>query len=443
MLNLGIKIMLDNKIRSLFTFVGVGFAVSLVCIQGGMLLGLLDNASCTIDHAGADLWITARNTPNVDFANTFPEAYVNRVRSLPEVDRADNLIVWFVPIALPSGAKESTQMYAMEDFRSWNLPWNLEVGDVTNLRRSRAIILDASSTGRYGPFEVGQYRELGGVRLQIIGRSREAQSFTTTPIAFLDYQIAQELIPSELRNRTTYILVKLRPGADRKAVQDRLKKLLPFNSVLTREDWAARSKKYWLTRTGLGMSMGLTVFLGCLVGVVIVGQTLYTSTLEHTREFGTVKAIGGTNASICAIVAQQAGVAALVGFVLGVSISLTVRLAMTHFGLKLILPLAQIGWVFVGTVVLCLLASVLSFGRVASLDPRSSFASNVKSRPRGPSMQGVDILCREIEHATDLAGNAGRFPVGCDSGDWSGQVVRDRTGNRPCRPWDFALGAPG
>ena len=35
-----------------------------------------------------------------------------------------------------------------------------------------------------------------------------------------------------------------------------------------------------------------------VVGVVVVAQTLYTSTMEHIKEFGTVKAIGGTNADI-------------------------------------------------------------------------------------------------------------------------------------------------
>ena len=45
--------------------------------------------------------------------------------------------------------------------------------------------------------------------------------------------------------------------------------------------------------TGLGLNMYITVFLGCLVGIVVVAQTLYTSTMEHIKEFGTVKAIGG------------------------------------------------------------------------------------------------------------------------------------------------------
>ncbi len=56
--------------------------------------------------------------------------------------------------------------------------------------------------------------------------------------------------------------------------------------------------------------MIMTVFLGCLVGVVVVAQTLYTSTMEHIKEFATVKAIGGGNAEIYGIIAKQAAIAA-------------------------------------------------------------------------------------------------------------------------------------
>ena len=41
---------------------------------------------------------------------------------MPGVLRADNLIVWFVPVALPSGAKEATIVYALEDFPALEVP---------------------------------------------------------------------------------------------------------------------------------------------------------------------------------------------------------------------------------------------------------------------------------------------------------------------------------
>src|SRR5437660_6455884 len=103
MIDLARKILLHDKLLFLITVCGVGFAVALVLVQTGLFLGLLDNASITIDHLDADVWVLAKNTPNIDFARTFSDAYVNRVRSVEGVQRADNLIVWFIRMALPNG----------------------------------------------------------------------------------------------------------------------------------------------------------------------------------------------------------------------------------------------------------------------------------------------------------------------------------------------------
>ncbi len=295
MVDLATKSLLHDKLRFLITVSGVAFAVTLVFVQVGLFLGLLDNASVTIEHIDADLWVTSRNTPNVDFAHTFPDTAVKRVRSVPGVARADNLIVWFVTVNLPTGAQEGSLVYALEDFSGWNIPWNVAEGELSDLRRGQYFFLDESAVKRYGAFEVGQYREILGQRMKIIGRTREARSFTTTPILFVDFDRAQTLNPQSLRGKTTYVLVKLAPGADAAAVKAEIARRLPYNDVYTKKEWAARSRNYWVQSTGIGLNMYLTVFLGCLVGVVVVAQTLYTSTMEHLKEFGTVKAIGGGN----------------------------------------------------------------------------------------------------------------------------------------------------
>ena len=169
-------------------------------------------------------------------------------------------------------------------------------------------------------------------------------------------------------------MVKLAEGADAEAVRAAIRKRLPYNDVWTREAWAARSRSYWTDNTGLGLNMVMTVFLGCLVGVVVVAQTLYTSTMEHIKEFATVKAIGGGNAEIYGVIAKQAAIAAVVGFALG---------AVMAYGLRPVMagdrpeadpdpePVASPS--SRGTLALCLGASAISFRRVASLDPALVF----------------------------------------------------------------------
>src|SRR6516165_9006518 len=218
MVDLALKMLLDDKTRFLVTVLGVGFGVALVLIQVGLFFGLLENASITIEKLDADLWVMARNTANVDFGNPFPETHVQRVRSIPGVARADNLIVWYAVVALPTGAKESVVYYALEDFQLWAFPWRVTEGSTADLRRGRFVILDESAERRFGPFAVGDFREFQGRRLKIIGRTREARSFTTNPMAFIDYHLAQNLSPEELSGQTTFIIVKLEPWADAQMV---------------------------------------------------------------------------------------------------------------------------------------------------------------------------------------------------------------------------------
>lgn len=373
MVDLAWKMLFHDKVRFAITLSGVAFAVMLVLVQTGLFGGLLANATVTIEHMGADIWVTSKNSPNLDFVHQFSESNVERVRAVPGIQRADNLILSFMQVSLPTGAEETTVVYALEDFAAWGVPWHVSKGDLSDLKRGPHVIFDEFAKKRFGAFEVGDYRELNGRRLKIVGTTKEAKSFTTTPLAFLDYKVAQSLQPDLLRGRSSYILVKLQPGADRERVMADLRRILPHNDVYTAADWAKRSRDYWIENTGIGFNAFLTVFLGCLVGVVVVAQTLYTSTMEHLREFGTVKAIGGSNWDIYRILGKQAVLSAIFGFVLGYVPARALEPVIAKADLQLIIPGELSMTVLAGTVALCLAAAIVSFRKVASIDPALVF----------------------------------------------------------------------
>jgi putative ABC transport system permease protein len=374
MVDIARKMLFHEPVRFAITVLGVAFAVLLVVVQIGLFLGLLNNASITIEHADADLWVTSRNTPNIDFGHSFPDSNVQRIRSVPGVARADNLIVTYAQVALPNGAEETAVLYAMEDFARWGLPWVVAEGNVEDLRRGRTMLLDDSATRRFGAFRVGEAREVNRQRLDIVGRSRGAKSFTTMPIMFVRFRLAQQLVPDELEGRTMYAVVKLEPGANAATVAAEIRSRLPYNDVFTKKEWSERTRDYWTTSTGIGLNMGLTVFLGCLVGLVVVAQTLYASTLEHLAEFGTVKAIGGSNRDIYAILVRQAVISAVVGYVVGLVPCFAVaKLASDLADADVVLSPTILGVVFAGTVGLCVLAASVSFRKVASIDPALVF----------------------------------------------------------------------
>lgn len=373
MVDLAWKNLVHDRVRLVITVSGIAFAVVLVLVQVGLMLGLLNNASVTIEHIGADIWVTSRNTPNIDFSHPFPEHAVERVRSVPGVLRADNLIVAPLELTLPNGAQEGGLVYALEDFQRWGIPWQVEAGELRDLRRGNYVFMDASAERRYGAFSLGEYRLYQGQRFKIIGRTRGVRSFTTTPVSFMTFERLQRLLWSRLGGQTTYVIAALSPGADPAAVKAEISRRLPHNSVFLRDEWAARSRMYWIKNTGIGLNIVVTTFLGCLVGLAVVGQTLYTATVEHIREFGTFKAIGATNRAIYGVLLRQALFASLFGYLVGVSASFAIRAAVSGAGLEIRIPAVMIASVLGGAVLVCLLGATLCFRKVATIDPALVF----------------------------------------------------------------------
>ena len=122
----GGKILLYDKTRFAVTVMGVAFAVALVFVQVGLFEGLISNASVTIEQSSADLWVTAEKPRTSTSRARSPRPTSSGWRSVPGVARADNLIVWVVRVALPTGATEDAVVYGLEDCVRWRLPWQVE-----------------------------------------------------------------------------------------------------------------------------------------------------------------------------------------------------------------------------------------------------------------------------------------------------------------------------
>ncbi|HQB47123.1 MAG TPA: ABC transporter permease, partial [Polyangiaceae bacterium] len=317
--------------------------------------------------------IASHSSPNVDFGHTFSARYVHRVRAVPGVKRADNLIVYYLPVVQPSGAVVTTIVYAMKNFSAWGLPWDVRQGNLDDLRRGSNIFIDESAGRTFDPFALGEYRETQGYRLQIVGTTKGAVSFTTYPMMFLDISTMRSVLPDLTEGQTTFVLVELEPDADVEQTREILRQRLPHHDVWTKAEWRQMSREYWIVTTGLGFNIFVTAALGCLVGLVIVAQTLYASTLEHVHEYATFKAIGGNNKSIYWMLTKQAFICAVLGFLMGLCPVLAMQAWVPKLGLSLVTPAWLVASVFGGAVLLCLASATASFRTIATVDPALVF----------------------------------------------------------------------
>lgn len=371
--DLAVKMLFHDGLRFAVTLTGLGFAVLLALFTAGLVLGLLDRGSSVIEMLGADLWVTSRNIGVVDFPVNFPETRLTAVRSVAGVARADNLLVDVGVVKTTTGSVEPITVYAVESFANWHLP--LVEGRVRDLEELEGIALDGSmmSHRRIGAFRVGDYREIDGRRLKILGETLGPSTFTTSPLAFMEFGLLQSIMPHG-PGQTSYIIVKLLPGADAGAVAAEIKRRLPLNEVFTSAQWVRNTRHYWLYRTGLGLNLGIDVMMAFIVGIVVVAQSVYVSTTEHLKEFGMIKAIGGSDWDIYRILLRHAYIYALASFLVGyLGVLIVDPILRSADDMGVVLNPELLFGTLVVFAVMSVAAAMLSFRKVAELDPARVF----------------------------------------------------------------------
>jgi putative ABC transport system permease protein len=130
---------------------------------------------------------------------------------------------------------------------------------------------------------------------------------------------------------------------------------------------------YWMFTTGAGVAVLLAAVLGLVVGVVIVAQTIYATTVDHLREYGTLKAMGATNAYLYRVIIQQALISAVAGYIVAMIVSRFVVQGSQKGGAAILLPTPVAAAMLGVTIVMCIAAALVSINKVTRLDPAMVF----------------------------------------------------------------------
>lgn len=373
MLWLAFRILLQERGRLIITLVGIVFSTVLTLIEVGIYLGMMGNATSVVRHTDADLWVVSKNVPNFDFTQPFPAYRINRIRALDEVLWAEKIHVWFAFLKLADGRREQAQVIGFNPDTGIGGPWAMATGTPADVKGGPYIIMDQSSRQRLGKLELGSMWELNLFREQsfkLMGLSREALSFTTIPVVFTSYnEVDQSLMGTDFEGKTSFIVAKLKNPARVAEVAQSLRTALPDNDVYTKQEFIDRTVNYWTIQTGMGMAFFLTAILAVLIGGAIVGQTIYAGTIEHLRDYGTLKAMGAQNSDINLVILTQAAVSAVLGFAIGVIVTFVARGGIESAGVMMQLPLQLLAVVFVIVMVTCLAAAHISVRKVKTLDP--------------------------------------------------------------------------
>ncbi|HKD71759.1 MAG TPA: ABC transporter permease [Candidatus Acidoferrum sp.] len=363
-----------DRIRFAVTLTGIVFALVLIIIQFGLFLGFTTTTSNNIDHSGADIWIVFHGVGYFDTGRMFSERKFYEVLSVPGVRQAEKYIQNFAYWKKPDGGVENVQVIGFHPGSGLGEPWNVVEGSVLDVKLEDGVIVDELYKEKLGVSKIGDRVEIGDHRARVVGFTRGIRSFTTSPFVYTSFKNALNYTRPEAReDQLAYILVTVAPGVPSREVLESLRARLTDVDIYTREEFSRRTRFYWMFTTGAGLAVLTAALMGLVVGVAVVAQTIYAATMDHIREYGTLKAMGASNGYLYRVLIEQAAWSAVLGYAFAMFAAHFIVQASEKGGALILLPPAMKIAMLVLAVFMCIAAALVSINKVTRLDPAMVF----------------------------------------------------------------------
>jgi len=371
---LALRIILHQPLRYLVALMGISVAAGLAFIQLGLYMGFKQNASIVVDHTEGDIWVCAQFQENFDFPKILNARVLDTVRSTRGVKSVHPILIVFSKWKLQVGSEKTVQIVGYDVDQKIGRPWKVLRGFPDDLDEPGAVTVDTTAWRKLDNADMGYSTEIGQVKAHVVAITDGIRSFQGNPMLFTDLNNARSF--GHLSSTAVhYIVVKLDENADRNAVLQNLRDIgqTQYFEAYTRQQFSKKAQDYWLNSTGAGPALAMAALMGLIVGVVVAGQVLYTSTLEHLKEYGTLKAMGASNFQVAAAIISQAVVGALPAHVIAGGLLLVAQRFIGGKGIHLSVTVNDYMWLGFFTVVVCVMASMLSVHRVMRLEPAEVF----------------------------------------------------------------------
>lgn len=317
MTRVALRMLVGDRAKYLALVLGLSFAVLLIAQQGSIFLGLMLRATGFLQNISQpDLWVADPGTRYIGEIRGLNNEDLMRVRSVPGVAWAEPFFTSRAPVELPNGDFKSIQLLGIDRNTLIGQPPEMVAGDIADLRIPDAVVVEVTSREKLGDIGIGDTMRLNDRRAIVVGFARARLGFESNALVYTTYERALQFVPTP-RNPMSFMLVKVKPDADLRAVQARIGQI-PGLGAFTTQELRWRTIEFILKETGIGINFGITVLLGFIVGLVVAAAIFYQFTLENLRHFAVLKAMGATRAILVKMILVQALLVGVIGYGIGV-----------------------------------------------------------------------------------------------------------------------------
>jgi putative ABC transport system permease protein len=307
-----------DRMKFLGLVFGIAFSTLLITQQLTIFVNLIGRGATPVYNVGTvDLWVMdpVSRTPDVVFP--MASTALDKVRGVEGVAWAVPHLRSVASVRTPAGDLEGVSIIGVDNATLIGMPLKLLRGRPEDLGTPDAVFIDDIGARRLfeGVDPIGQRLELNDQRAIVRGIVDVDPSFTAQVVLYTRYSQALNFVPGT-RNRLSFVLARAAPGVDPAALSARVASDTGLR-VRTRDEFARDGIDFIVENTGIPINFGITVALGFIVGIAIVGLTFSLFIRDNIKQFGALKAIGVHNGRIAAMVTAQAALVGLIGYGFG------------------------------------------------------------------------------------------------------------------------------
>jgi putative ABC transport system permease protein len=364
-IHIALRMLFGDRAKYVILVSGLAFAALLMCQQGAIFLGLLNQATGPLQNVRQpDLWVTDPGTTWVAEYRPLSDEKLARVRSVPGVEWAEPFFNSYAVVELPGNRFKRVQILGVPRTTLVGRPERMVAGRIEDLWLPDAVVVDERSL-RYMPgLEVGTVLKINDRRAVVVGLCKARRGFESNAIVYTTFEQAVRFTPTG-RKKISYILVKVKPGFEVARVQQAIDALGDV-VALTHGEFQSRTVNFVLSQTGIGVNFGITIALGFAVGLLLSAAIFYQFTAENLRYFAVLKALGTRSSRLVGMVVLQALIVGVIGFGIGSGAAgvFTIVSRRVESDLASYFPWELLAGVFFATLLTILLGSVLSIRKV-------------------------------------------------------------------------------
>ncbi len=368
MVSISPRNLLRDRTRLAMSAGGVGFSIMLILILAGTYDGFYRQAGLFTENSGADLFVGQAGV--VDTLHSFsilPLNALDEIAGIPGVARTCAIISRTVELHVGDTGHPRVILVGYNESHGTAGPWRIVEGK--RLPGRGEIVVDQIMARKNG-LSLGSEVRLGDRAFTVAGISAETNMFIMQ-YAFVQFEEIEGIVLPP--GTATYVLVKVSTGTDLRTVQAAIEARVPGTEAFTLDEITANNRN---VISGLFLPILFTLYLiGFMVGITVIGLTVYTATMERAREYGILKAIGAGTRRLARTLLSQAVLLAVLGFAAGLGITGLAALVIGAMvpEMSLYFTAAQVLETFGAVIGMSAIATALPLGRLSRIDPASIF----------------------------------------------------------------------